>query len=626
MSRIISKEIFKYGIRNTIGSELIPRGAASDSLGWVTKGDSIESSRGRAVHGDEDTAIGKVRGLFFGFTATGTPVLFKKASTKVQYLDTTTNTWTDSITGLDADDEYTFAEYHSLAGAFVYIGGKGGLFKICTANPADSTSLYVDGTNFKGKITIGDARMFLWDRVKDGTGLNYSYVDSVIYTTVSGESIGALGSTTYTGTLAFRASNLLSTCFAVSFLEASGETFTDNYDGTLTGDAGGTGTINYTTGAYSVTFNAVTTGAVTVDYQHENSNNNGITDFTSSTPRLAGEGGSFRQDQGGDRILNVEKYDGKFYSMKKRSVYELSMTIDDTNATNLIYRNGIGMENFRASVATGEGIVFIDSANPNKPRLVRLQKNITGDSIEPEDLMPNFDLSGFLFNDCAIDTWGENVVFTGRTLASTTNNKLFRYNTRVRSMDILPFAARVFATDAGVLYTGDTLSNNIYKTFTGFDDEGFEIENFWDGNDDKFDAERLKRVRRLEFRGQIEKTQNVEVYGMFDNDIFELLGTIRGDSNYVDLTQPYVIGTTEIGSSEIGGGTPTVDEPVTIYNYAVRFKINTPKFYRMKLRYKYTGIGFASISQQKDVDIRLFRERIPVKYRIGDVNLDGTEV
>lgn len=33
------------------------------------------------------------------------------------------------------------------------------------------------------------------------------------------------------------------------------ETFTDNGDGTLTGDAGGSGTINYTTGAYSVTFN-----------------------------------------------------------------------------------------------------------------------------------------------------------------------------------------------------------------------------------------------------------------------------------------------------------------------------------------------------------------------------------
>lgn len=34
------------------------------------------------------------------------------------------------------------------------------------------------------------------------------------------------------------------------------ETFTDNGDGTLTGSAGGTGTINYTTGAWTLTFNA----------------------------------------------------------------------------------------------------------------------------------------------------------------------------------------------------------------------------------------------------------------------------------------------------------------------------------------------------------------------------------
>lgn len=42
-----------------------------------------------------------------------------------------------------------------------------------------------------------------------------------------------------------------------SFTATDGtETFTDNGDGTLTGSAGGTGTINYTTGAWSLSFNA----------------------------------------------------------------------------------------------------------------------------------------------------------------------------------------------------------------------------------------------------------------------------------------------------------------------------------------------------------------------------------
>jgi len=45
------------------------------------------------------------------------------------------------------------------------------------------------------------------------------------------------------------------------------ETFTDNKDGTLTGGGGGSGVINYQTGAWSVAFNVVPIAAVTVNYQ-----------------------------------------------------------------------------------------------------------------------------------------------------------------------------------------------------------------------------------------------------------------------------------------------------------------------------------------------------------------------
>lgn len=65
----------------------------------------------------------------------------------------------------------------------------------------------------------------------------------------------ALGDTvneqlTYSGTLTYkplRAGDL------VILTADSGETFTDNGDGTLTGSSGGTGTINYTTGEWSIT-------------------------------------------------------------------------------------------------------------------------------------------------------------------------------------------------------------------------------------------------------------------------------------------------------------------------------------------------------------------------------------
>ena len=71
------------------------------------------------------------------------------------------------------------------------------------------------------------------------------------------------------------------------------ELFTDNYLGVLTGSLGGTGTINYLTGAWSVTFNTAPTSLsnnVQASYQFETSNDGGVTDFTHSGTRLAGEG------------------------------------------------------------------------------------------------------------------------------------------------------------------------------------------------------------------------------------------------------------------------------------------------------------------------------------------------
>jgi len=46
------------------------------------------------------------------------------------------------------------------------------------------------------------------------------------------------------------------------------EIITDNGNGTLTGDAGGSGTIVYATGVLSVTFNSAPAGAITADYRY----------------------------------------------------------------------------------------------------------------------------------------------------------------------------------------------------------------------------------------------------------------------------------------------------------------------------------------------------------------------
>jgi len=87
------------------------------------------------------------------------------------------------------------------------------------------------------------------------------------YPSVSGESIGTGDgtTTTFNATLA----NVPVIPGTVSITDGT-ETFSDNGDGTLTGDAGGSGTVNYNTGAVSVTFNtAPANGAgITANYEY----------------------------------------------------------------------------------------------------------------------------------------------------------------------------------------------------------------------------------------------------------------------------------------------------------------------------------------------------------------------
>jgi hypothetical protein len=624
MKRSVITETYQYGLKNTVGPELIPRGAASDSLNWRTVGDRIELNRGKKVIGDATSVVGNsIQGHFFAHKADGTAVHFKKTGTKIQYLNDS-DVWTDVITGLTEGAEYVFSEYFSLAGAFVYIGGPDGLYKICTANPGSYTDVYVEDTNYKGKILIDTARMFLWDRDDDKTGLYLSHVDEGNYTEVSGESIGSSGSTNYSGTLAFKAGGSRRTCFGILITDGV-ETFTDDFNGVLTGDQGGTGTINYMTGEYDVTFNSAAAGAVTADYSWEDSNNGGVTDFRYTTPnRLAGEGDVFRQDQGGDKIYNVLPFDGKYYSIKKSSVYELDLTADDTNATNIVFRTGIGIKSHKSATTTGKGIVFMDTGDPERPRLSLLQYNITGDALEPADLIPDYDFSSFDFSDCAIETWGENYVFTGKQDGETSNNRTFIYNSRLKSLDILDYGVRTLVEDAGILYGGDSISEDVYQLFSGTDDVGFLINNYWEGNDERYETENLKRFSRIVHHGYIGPDQKIEVYVSYDNDEFQLVGTIRGDGDYVDSTDVFSVGSTEIGEAEVGGGSAFSEESITAYRYVHQFKIISPKFYKRKIRYKAVGIGYASVNFEKDRSIKFYKDRLPKKYRVGDVELDGS--
>lgn len=749
---------FVSGVHNLVSDENIPKDSAQDSKNFLTRDGKVELARGRALLGSEGVS-GAIKGLWYGYKTNGDKVLYRKTGTKIQYLNGTT--WTDVITGLLATDDYSFANYSSLAGAFTFINGAGGFWKINNANPASAMSMYDSTKNYHGKILVDSGRIILWDRndadSKDKTGLYASKIDpqnATVYTAVDDEILGASGATTYTGHLAFKSAvaargtltvagggnkildtntvtlgtkvytfktaltptegevligandtaallnlknailhagtpdtdykcavahptvtsissdattliveartkgiignTIVSTetggdlawdgatlgttvagsdgvatrnCFglaAVGTLTAGAETFKDNFDGTLTGSRGGTGTINYATGAYSITFSAaVSSGNVTIDYKWEDSNIKGITDFTKSATRLAGEGFQFPQDEGGDAILNILiGQDGAYYSLKSQSAYRLYIDQSDsmgTDTSNKVYRKDIGIPYWRACVSTSKGIVFMNTANPENPELTILQRNPLGDNIEPYALLTHFDFTAYDYSWCCIDTF-DRYILIACSKGGTYNDTLLLCDLTHKTVDIIGYEANVFAKDSGNLYIGSPLTESVYQIFNGFDDDGYAVDNYWISRGEKYAMERLKKTKRLRFKGLISPQQSVEVYASYDDDGFSLVGTIYGGAEYVDYTNPQTVGNNMVGEVEVGGG-----ELQEACPYFMELKLKSPKFRKRTIKLQATGIGYFDFNFLEDFDILLFDNRLPKRHRQKqNVSLDGT--
>lgn len=598
---------FFKGTHNLLPDDVIPKDAASSSLNWITRNGKIELMYGRqSIGGDGDA--GKNYGEHTAFMANGTAVRFRKVEGKIQYLNGAV--WIDLITGLSLTD-YTFSNYQSLSGAFVFCYGTDGIFKIATANPASYSTMYNSARNFKGFGFIDKARTILWGRAEDPTGLYGSYIDAqnaTVYTTVSGEATASL-----TGTLAFKAGGATRTCFGV-VITVGAEVFTDNVNGVLVGSLGGTGTINYTTGAYTVSV----AGAGTATYQWEDSNVKGVTDFTKSATRLAGEGFVVRQDAGGDAIKVVIPLEGSYFSIKAHSCYQFTLDAADTTPSNSILRTDIGIKTLRSAIGTGYGIMFMNTSNPTYPQLQILKKNPFGDNFDTKPLFPHFDWSKFVYDDVCIDTW-DTYVLVACAFDSPTNNRLMLADTVTKTVDTTYYSVRTFSKNGGYLYGGDTVSQTTYELFTGFDDNGIAIINEWVSKGETYGSDVLKKVKRERYKGLITPDQAIEVYLSGDNDDFTLIGTILGSGSYVDYSSTFAIGTSFLGAGTVGG-----DDGGTVYSFLMEIKTHVGKFRKRNIKFVATGIGYCAIEAMTDFDIRTFQKKLPKKYRSKqNVSLDG---
>ena len=607
-------QILNKGIYSALDAENIPPESATSSKNFVSREYGLELVRGKEVVGDLTAGSGGVYGLHVGYTATGVPVLFRKISTKIQAL--VASTWTDVVTGLTADSSYTFTTIGNLAGDFVVASGVDGIYAMPTANPTSYRSMYDATKNQKGKMIFDAGRSIMWDVKKDRTGIYLSKIDTATYTTVTAENVGTGNGTlkTFTDTLVQATGTRF--IFGVSATDGT-ETFTDNLDGTLTGSAGGTGTINYTTGAISLTFFASVTNAqaITCTYQYWDPNTGGFSDYRKSATRIAGEGVTYRQDLGGDAILNVVPLEGSYFSFKSKSVYQLQLADTDLTATNKVFRTGLGIPNWRAVAPTSTGIVFINTANPDGARLEILTRNITGDSFDAQRIAPQFDWASYTYDNACVDVYGDFIVVACKDIntAGTANDRVILVNLKLKpiAVDITLYNANCFAVDGNTFYVGDALSGNVYTLFTGFDDEDNNIEAEFISHKNLYGTETLKRVRKVRLRGTLGADQGFEVYASYDDSTFELIGTLSGRGSYVDAGTPETVGSHMVGSVGVGGDIDGTD----VYSFLTELDVKSTKFRQMRWKFVPTGVGYMRISHLHAFDVLFYDQKLPKKYR-----------
>jgi hypothetical protein len=629
--RIPDYSVSQFSGLNTVirDTKALKPGVATDSKNWLTAkyGDHIELRRGSALLGaTRVSGAGKITGLGVGTRYDGVQVPFWSRGRKFEYYDDVADDRVEigsNILPAVADGEDCwFSPYQNLAGSMMYGGSRnGGTFKIPVANPGSAVDQQTGSFNF-GFLRFGQGRALAGRRKgstagnQDDTGLYLSDIDKALLSSFSqttGESYGTGDGSAKTFAHTLAAVTGKKTCMYPSVTDGV-ETFTDDRNGNMVGSLGGTGTINYATGAVSITFNTapLNLAAVTCSYYTEDATSDGPLDFD-TTSLGAGKAKIFRQDDGG-AFMAVLPFMDVNYAFHLLKTWALTTTIDDTAATNLPYRS-IGIPNSRAVKETPDGILCIDVSNPNEPKVRRLQiqQNTNNLTIVPASISDALDLSGYAFDYAVAFRWGDYEIVCCQEYvngaANTYNSVMFVHNVFSGAWDRLDFGASCLAELTGSLIAGSPISNNVMTLFSGFDDDESPIDNYWQDGQLNLGTDNLKVAHRMVVKGLIQRDQAIGVYLILDDGTPVHVFTIEGDGDYVDSGINTSIGSYTIGSKVIGGGGEATAHP-----FEVDFPIHTDKFERISVRFEALRIGHAAINSYTYKDVRdKGRRTLPVK-------------
>ena len=625
--RIIPEWTWKeWGGLFTENSDLrqIPAGFTQKQLNWITAVDkkTIALRRGSSLLGQTRGDPGKITGLGVGTRFDGVQVPFFTHGRKMKYYDVTADDTVEIGTNVlpqaavDDEDDVSIYPYQNLAGAFVYLSSpNSSIYKIPVANPGNVVD---QATSFRGFMKFGQSRAFLFDKNgttpgdKDRLGLYASYVDKVTltgYTQVTNEAVGSAGSTTYAYTLTQITGKRTAMFISVAASVAAGtETFMDDRNGGLMSNFGGTGTVNYATGAISVTFSDVTTGAVTASYYYEDATSAGVCDFTfDASNRIPGTGNYFPQFDGGGLLKCLFPLATVIYSFHELKTWQTAIPTDDsTGATNLPFRDKMGVKSHFAAYGGASAIYFINTADPNKPEFFQLQL-YTGataaNQAYPKLISQLINFSSYAFDYAVVFEWGNYVLLSCQQIRNGApddfNSRTFIYNKKSGVWDLTDYAASRFADYSGMLLAGDSVTNNVFTLFSGFDDDDNLIPNEWTSGRLDFGLPGQKRFTRMVFEGLIQAAQSCKVQLAFDGGAFTDVFTIAGNGSYVDTGKTIDVGSYTLGSKVVGGGGTVLANP-----FRVEFRVQTPRFTYVELRLESIGGGHISFIPPVFKDIR----------------------
>lgn len=385
------------------------------------------------------------------------------------------------------------------------------------------------------------------------------------------------------------------------------EYFIDDQNGNMNSNNGGTGTINYATGAFVLNFSApVLSGGIIYNQFYAEGMTGSIADFADTG------GAAYTQFDGGGDIQSIYSFDQSEYCLHTLTSWYLSIAASPP--FNLPYRNRLGTPYLRAGFSTDDGIVYLDTSIPSQPKvnILEIDENSATAvvTVVPNSISDQLDLTSFGFSESAVFRWSEFDLLacapSQNGVVQSNNAAMFVRNVISGQWDYTDLPASCFSEYEGTLIAGDSFSNNLFTLFSYFDDDGAQINNYWQSKMYDLGFDGLKKFNRFVVKGLIQQDQQLEVSFSFDSGNFTTFFTILGNGSYVNLGNPVTIGNSTIGSHVIGGG----GDVVTAYPYEVEFIVNGDAFEYVQAQFEATGIGFVEIDSYTFKDVRLKSRRV----------------